>query len=160
MKARLLLAVALFLVMGGAVTPAAADDTEVPFKAAYTTYPTAVFNPATNCLEQVIPADGQAMHLGESAFYTGDMRSCLAGASQYGSMNLTAANGDELDGTFAGNWSIDAEGVAHFQGKYQFTGGTGRFAGVSGGSGDYWGTARPGTPAGLGMLYFEGTLKK
>lgn len=51
-----------------------------------------------------------------------------------GQLTLTAANGDELDVTYHAQSAFpDATGAIHPQGTYTIDGGTGRFAGATGG---------------------------
>ncbi|NIV30456.1 MAG: hypothetical protein GWN58_13455 [Anaerolineae bacterium] len=155
MKARVLLIVALALVIVGGISapPAAAGDAVVPFKARYETYPEAELDFPYLMVE--IPAAGQATHLGESTFYA-DMWVLLTvvpNPQWSDNMTLTAANGDELWGTYEG-WGTPIPDP-EFWGTFEISGGSGRFEGVTG-SGAYWGQVTGET----GMLYLEGTLTK
>jgi len=158
MKTRNLLLVALALVVAGSVSvaPAAADDAVVPFHATYATQPTPVGPPANGVITLAIPGEGKATHLGESAWYANswvDMKPYPW--IQTGEMEFTAANGDQLFGTFAGEGVPTGATSVRFEGKFTITGGTGRFEGVTG-TGTYHGTA----DGNEGMLYFDGELFK
>ncbi|MGD1992074.1 MAG: hypothetical protein PVI59_02665 [Anaerolineae bacterium] len=155
MKARILLMVALILALVGtlSVGSAAAGDAVVPFKATIQTFPQPQ-GVEDNCLVVKIPGQGQATHLGGTVFDS-DMWACFDG-SQYGTMILTAANGDQLFGGFRGTWSGDPTVFVSFQGTFWITeDGTGRFEGATA-TGTYGGTAE----AGEGILYFNGVLTK
>ncbi|MFN2165667.1 MAG: hypothetical protein ACK2U9_05360, partial [Anaerolineae bacterium] len=82
--------------------------------------------------------------------------------TQSGTSVFTAANGDQLIGTFSGVAAIvttPTGPVAEFSGTYWVTEGTGRFVGYTG-TGVYWGTATLALPEDTGELYFDGTLTK
>jgi hypothetical protein len=159
MKTRILLVVALALVMAGilSVAPAAAGDAVVPFRATYTMHPRIVGATPDGCNIQELPGEGQATHLGLSTFYS-DAVACFATLTQSGDMLFTAANGDELHGSFEGSLDFYAPGYVRFWGSYSITDGTGRFEGVTG-TGSYEGTAEL-VPDGEGILNLEGTLTK
>ena len=158
MKARILLVLAIALVLvvaSSALTVAAAAGAVVPFKAHYQTYPEPVGSPTNGILTLAIPGEGQATHLGRSTWYA-DMQVDLSQVPnvQTGTMVFTAANGDQLFGTFAGN-STPPTGPVEFWGDFEITEGTGRFEGVTC-TGTYSGTAE----SAEGMLYFDGKLTK
>jgi hypothetical protein len=160
MKTKTLLILGLILVIAGSlsVRPAAASGAEVPFKATIHTAP--VVSVVSNCGKGIpglflqIPGEGYATHLGETTWYTGDMWACFDG-TQGGTMEFTAANGDQLFGAFEGTWTGIPPNPVTFLGTFWLTGGTGRFEGVTG-NGTYSGTSE----GGEGMLYFDGMLTK
>lgn len=161
MKTKTLLILALVLVMAGSLSvgPAAASGAEVPFKA--TIYTAPVTSLVVNCqgkgipgLLLQIPGEGYATHLGETTWYTGDMWACFDG-TQGGTMEFSAANGDQLFGAFQGTWTGLPPAPVIFVGNFRITSGTGRFEGVTG-TGTYSGTSE----GGEGILYFDGILTK
>lgn len=155
MKARIVLALAMVLILVGSAS-VAASGAEVPFYTSLEVHPMPA-GPITEPpygFRLSVPGEGQATHLGNCT-WDAVMRVYLDG-SQDGDMKFTAANGDELLGTFMGHGYRDSAGVSHFDGTYEFTGGTGRFWGATG-EGDYWGAA---VLNGDGVLYFDGTLIK
>ena len=107
MKTKTLLIVALILVLAGSlsVAPAAASGAEVPFHSTIHAFP--VVSVVDDCGKGIagfllqIPGEGYATHLGETTWYTGDMWACFDG-TQGGTMEFTAANGDQLFGAFEG----------------------------------------------------------
>ena len=127
-----------------------------PFKARYETYPQPVGPPENGILTLKIPGDGEGDPLGKST-WDAEMKVNVAQGPpnpQTGTMVFTAANGDQLFGTYEGLGTPDGPAVS-FQGTFQITGGTGRFEGVTG-AGTYWGTAE----GSEGTLYFDGMLAK
>lgn len=157
MKARVLLMAvlaAVLLVAGGMIAaPAAAGDAVVPFKASYVTYPEAEVE--WPYLKVAIPAAGHATHLGKSTWYA-DMWVLLTeepNPQWSDNMTFTAANGDKLFGSYEGYGTPIPD--PEFWGRFEISGGTGRFEGVTG-SGAYWGQVSGET----GMLHFVGTLTK
>ena len=163
MKARIVLALAmvLMLTMAGSAS-VAADGATVPFKAYYSMLPRIV-GPAgpdyPGCVKQELPGTGQATHLGLSTWYS-EATGCPAAGTQFGSSIFTAANGDQLIGTFEGISSMAPDGSqVEFSGTALVTEGTGRFAGYTG-TLTYWGTAALAASPRTGELHFEGTLTK
>lgn len=154
MKTKTLLILALILVMAGSLSvgPAAASGAEVPFKAIIHTSPV-ILGVEDNCLVVQIPGEGSVTHLGETTWY-GDMLACFDG-TQFGPMEFTAANGDELFGAFEGTWTGMPPEPVTFQGTFWITSGTGRFEGVTA-TGTYSGMSE----GGEGILYFDGMLTK
>jgi hypothetical protein len=133
----------------------AALNAAVPFKATYTTYPTQVSEPGVIPMIFEIPADGEATHLGKSTWYADmwvDPRS--EPWTQGGVMTFTAADGDQLFGTYDGFAEPGGPGIK-FWGVFEISGGTGRFEGAKA-TGDYWGECGTGE----GILHFDGTLTK
>jgi hypothetical protein len=173
MKARIVLAlvVILVLVMAGSASAAATGGRTAPFKATIETYPRVVgmlSDPPVIAL--AIPGQGQCTidgrflsHTDECTWYADSW--VLFGYPynhQWGVMTFTAANGDQLLGTFEGEGYFDPVlGTNSFWGTYVITGGTGKLAGAQG-AGVYWGTAVEGPPgeAGLGTLNFDGALTR
>jgi hypothetical protein len=155
MKARIVLALAviLVLVVTGSASVAASGP-EAPFYTSLRVHPTLAPDSIPGGFKLSVPGEGQARHLGKCN-WDAAMWVYFDG-SQHGEMEFTAANGDQLVGTFDGHGYRDSAGVSHFDGTYEFTGGTGRFWGATG-EGDYWGAA---VLNGDGVLYFEGTLIK
>ena len=159
MKARIVLALAVILIMVSSAS-VTADSAVVPFKGAYVTHPKEVgFTGGVITLE--ITAEGEATHLGLSTWYADSwVDTKVFPLEQTGVITFTAANGDKLFMTFGGIGVPTAAGI-EFSGDYTITGGDGRFEGA-GGAGKYKGSAQMGPPgeAGLGEIYFDGTLAK
>lgn len=113
----------------GAFGPAqtqARSGTELPFRGSLTTVTDA---PPPNAH---VTADGTATHLGRfSATLTAVVD--FATSTATGTFNFTAANGDELSGTFIGIEGVFIEpGVARLTEVATIERGTGRFAGATG----------------------------
>ncbi|NIV30453.1 MAG: hypothetical protein GWN58_13440 [Anaerolineae bacterium] len=109
------------------------------------------------CYYQYLPGEGTATHPGLSNFLSNAI-GCPADGTQSGDMLFTAANGDQLNGYFAGFSEYPVPGHVRFWGNYSITDGTGRFEGATG-TGTYWGTAEL-RPGGEGVLNLDGTLTK
>jgi hypothetical protein len=131
--------VLLALVSFGA--PVAAEEL-VPFEARLEGFANLVFNP-DGTISNTEAAVGQSTHLGlftwaseELAVFTGPDQ-----LSVFGSFTMTAANGDQVFGTFEAVGTIDFPAVT-FVGQYVIEGGTGRFANATG----------SGTTIGIGSL--------
>ena len=126
-----------------------------PFKARYETYPQPVGPPENGILTLKIPGDGEGDPLGKST-WDAEMKINVTQVPnpQTGTMVFTAANGDQLFGTYEG-LGTPADGPVSFQGTFQITGGTGSFEGVTG-AGTYRGTAE----GSEGTLYFDGMLAR
>ncbi len=150
----LLIGVALILVVAAVVVNARRPGPTVPFKVDCVTYPVVV--PGDGYLEVEIPSDCQGTHLGKSEWYADsvvDVSSPPPPFPQTGTMFFTAANGDKLIGTFAGEGVPNELGGFDYWGEYLITEGTGRFSGATG-SGTYDG----GADGEVGTAAFEGTL--
>jgi hypothetical protein len=82
----------------------------------------------------VITATGTALHMGQVALHTEQCINPTTGVIDGRVLVLTAANGDELHGTFAGqSESAGAPGDQfHVTATFVFEGGTGRFEHASG----------------------------
>jgi hypothetical protein len=154
MKARIVLALAITLVVVVAGSASvAASKADVPFTTSLQVHPSFA-GPITVPpfgFKLDVPGEGRATHLGDSTWHA--VMNVYSNQTQDGEMVFTAANGDELHGSFVGTGRPDANGVSHFEGTYEFDGGTGRFEHATG-AGAYWGTA----VIGDGVLYFKGTL--
>ncbi len=129
-----------------------------PFKARYETYPQPVGPPENGILTLNIPGDGEGDPLGKST-WDAEMKINVTQvpSPQTGIMVFTAANGDQLFGTYEGlgTPADGPDGPVSFQGTFQITGGTGTFEGVTG-AGTYSGTA----DGPEGTLYFDGMLAR
>ena len=162
MKTRIFLTLAIVLALvaaSGASTVATAADAEVPFKGTYMMHPKLV-GVVDGCNIQQLPGEGEATHLGLSTWYS-DAIACPATLTQSGDLLLTAANGDQLYGGFAGSLAFSPDfSSVEFWGEYWIDGGTGRFEGNTG-TGIYWGTAQLAAGGGgEGIIDIEGTLTK
>lgn len=159
MKSKMLIILPLIIALvlaASASGVASADGAVVPFKAFYSGVPIGI--PVFPWLNQTFEFDGNATHLGLSHFSATGQTYMLPPMPQYGTMTLTAADGDQLFGYYEGNGEAVSPGVFKFGGEYWIDGGTGRFEGVTG-EGVYWGTATTGANA-WGELYFDGMLHK
>jgi hypothetical protein len=80
----------------------------------------------------VVDDAGQATHLGAYAYHSNE---CFNGATgQFsGTFTMTAANGDTISGTYAGVVVSVVGALGFYEQDNVITGGTGRFAGASGG---------------------------
>jgi hypothetical protein len=111
--------------------PVAALGAQVPFRAA----DSGSWGVGThNCGSQLpvfVDTIGTGTHLGRYAYASQECAD-LGAATFAGMFTLTAANGDMLSGTYAGTFTVDAEGTIHYEQTNTITGGTGRFAGASG----------------------------
>jgi hypothetical protein len=156
MKARvLLILVALAIVLASSGSIVVADGAVVPFKARYVTHPETV-DVTGGVLTIEIPAEGLGTHLGHSTWYATMWVDTNPFPWPQGAedMVFTAANGDQLLGSYWGYAIPTSEGV-EFWGTFVISSGTGRFEGTTG-AGAYEGTC--GDTAGI--LYFDGTLTK
>jgi hypothetical protein len=158
MKARILLGlVALIVVMASSGSLVASADAVVPFRATYVTHPTQV-DLDEGVITLAIPGEGKGTHLGLSTWYADS----LVDTNYYpfvqtGEMTFTAANGDQLSGTFAGLAVPTGETTVEFSGDFEISAGAGRFEGMTA-TGSYWGMAD--MAANQGILYFDGKLTK
>jgi hypothetical protein len=138
-----------------AAAPGAAVGEERPFKASLTG--NAHLSPTDDpfVLRNDETGMGTATHLGAFTWADvefADFDEIPGGVAVSASFTMTAANGDQLYGTFESVGYFDEDGNLVIHGEYQFTGGTGRFADATG-SGDIDAIAylSPGLP-------FEGTF--
>ncbi|MBP1636021.1 MAG: hypothetical protein H6Q10_2595 [Acidobacteria bacterium] len=77
---------------------------------------------------------GTLTHLGLSQLYTRHLPNLVTGALEQGEFRITAANGDEIRGTYEGQgtYDPDREDLIHGVATFVITEGTGRFAGATG----------------------------
>lgn len=88
--------------------------------------------PGGSLEEVVINGTGQATQLGAYTYAATECFDPVSGAFA-GSSTLIAANGDAITGTYEGQVSGTADpNVIAYQEEFELTGGTGRFAGVTG----------------------------
>jgi hypothetical protein len=103
--------------------------------------------------------EGEATHLGRFTWSSVEFVDFCAiedGVVVEGSFTMTAANGDQLFGTYETVGLFGEDGNLHIEGTFEFTGGTGRFSDATG-SGDLDALAflSPGLPF---IGHFEGTI--
>ena len=125
-RAIVLLAVAL-----SCGAPVLADEL-VPFEARLEGFANPVFNP-DGTISNTEVGVGQATHLGLFAWASEEL-AVFTGPDQLsvvGSFTLTAADGDQVFGTYETVVTIDFP-VLSILGQYVITGGTGRFANATG----------------------------
>ena len=118
-----------------AVPEAPSAAIQVPFKGSFEATGTASVLPGDRCpdLTVEIQGTGNATHLGR---LTTDQSHCATPTSLAftdGLFTLTAANGDQLRGTYSGEFVPLDPPLFTIDGRFTFTGGTGRFAGATGG---------------------------
>jgi hypothetical protein len=156
MKARIVLALALILIMAGSA-PVAAGGATVPFHADMRTSCVEIWDFDTLIVTLDCSGEGEATHLGRSTLESITYVFLVSYETpppwvQLGGVTLIAADGDRLELYVEGVVGTGADG-----GRWEVVeGGTGRFGGMMG-SGAY-GTV----PDGKGgwRLHFEGTLTK
>jgi hypothetical protein len=110
----------------------------VPWKESYLASGTIA--PDARCsssqLLTVLEGGGTATHVGRYTIVNSHCVDPVSGALTDGRFSKTAANGDQLFGTYAGNSSVIQApapiGIFAVHGTLTYTGGTGRFAGVTG----------------------------
>lgn len=119
-------------VLAAAATAAAADR---PFKASLTgnAHLSSTDDPAV--LRNDETGEGESTHLGRFTWADveyADFAAIPGGVAVVATFTMTAADGDQLSGRFATvGFFADAQTLV-IQGRYEFTGGTGRFADASG----------------------------
>lgn len=155
---RTLGAVLLALLTAGLLAgPASARPT--PLKGTFVQ--SGVIAPSAACqgLSNTTTGTGEATHLGKS-LWSGT--ACLGFGPQgivvtNGKLTLTAANGDQLFSTFAASGALPAgDGSFHLDGTFTVVGGTGRFAGATGG-GTFTDDGGLGSPS---LIKIRGTLQR
>jgi hypothetical protein len=108
---------------------------QVPFKASFDGTGTASVVEGDRCADLTVHILGTGIgtHLGR---LTTDQSHCATATSLAftgGEFTLTAANGDQLQGTYSGVFEPLEPPLFSVDGAFTFTGGTGRFAGATGG---------------------------
>ena len=142
-----------------ATPPLSAEPKQIPFRASYD----AQFQNtlAFPIVHVTVQATGEALVLGRSQAVTdNEFVNLLTGAGT-ATFTLTAANGDTLvlEDTFHST-PPDAGGAFTFAGDFEVVGGTGRFAGATGG-GTVTGSAQfpgPAADGGVAEFSFDGTI--
>lgn len=112
---------------------ASAAAEQVPFKGTFNATGTAVAGDRCPVLTVEIHGTGNATHLGR---LTNDQSHCAAPPSLAftdGVFTLTAASGDQVRGTYFGEFVPLDPPLFTVDGHFTITGGTGRFAGATGG---------------------------
>lgn len=138
--------------------PVSAKGTTVPFKVACQTYPDPEF--MEDHIVVTVLSDCKGTHLGKSHWDSVSIVDISQPPppppfTQIGDMFFTAANGDQLIGTFSGLAVPNDKGGFDYWGGYEISGGTGRFSNTTG-SGTYYG----GADGEVGTAVFEGKLTK
>lgn len=122
---------------GGGTQLSGMKGQDVPFSGAVTGQLQMSVNPA-RCSAPlrfgVSDAVGNALHMGNMTYHTEQCVSPTNGQITGGVLVLTAANGDELHGTFSGQ-AYSLPGESHVVADFVFTGGTGRFEHATGEAG-------------------------
>lgn len=108
---------------------------QVPFKGSFEASGTATVLPGDRCpdLTVEIRGPGTATHLGRLTTEQSHCATATSLAFTDGLFTLTAASGDQLRGTYSGNFVPLDPPAFTIDGRFTFTGGTGRFAGATGG---------------------------
>ena len=142
-------AVALVL---GLSSPAAAGD-QVPFKGGFEGVDT-VTPLAAPFVAAEVSATGNATRLGKFTLSISATVNRTTGAAT-GTFEFVAANGDTVFGTLTGQSSPPDAGVLTIEEAFTITGGTGRFAGATGG---FTGTRLKNLATDDTIGVFEGTI--
>jgi hypothetical protein len=133
--------------------PASAGDL-VPFKGDFAGTDVGTPVPGTPFASVTVEAVGNATHLGRST-YTALITVNTATGAGSGTFVLTAANGDTVYGTISGQAAFTPPNVLSITETATVTGGTGRFAGATGG---FAVARRKNTVTGETAATFEGTV--
>ena len=130
---------------------------QVPFKGTFTGIGTAADVPGDRCpvLTVDIHGTGTATHVGSLTTDQGHCAEPTSLAFTDGVFTFTAANGDQLRGTYFGEFVPLDPPLFSIDGHFAFTGGTGRFASATGG-GDASGVQNLST--GDATVVLEGTI--
>lgn len=130
------LALSLTVVVSGGGTPAVAAPTETPFRASFDVVMSLTPDSACGGFRVSGTGVGRAMHMGAATLSVDE---CVDFAMEpgrvhvYGTLVLTAANGDQLQVSVDKVGDLPGPtGDAHVAGPYVVSGGTGRFAGATG----------------------------
>jgi hypothetical protein len=145
--------------------PALAKNTVkmVPLKGSYTWEVVPSPDPTQCFMHTVLQGSGQGTHVGH---FDIQQSHCFAYPPSLptletvdGHATITAANGDQLEFTYEGDFThlFGPEGpiAVHIEGEIEVVGGTGRFEGATG-SGTYLGSAP--YPVTAGSMTFEGVI--
>ena len=119
---------------GGAAMSSGMKGNDVPFSGAVTGQLQMSVNFArcsTPLRLGVSDATGNALHMGNMTYHTEQCVNPQTGQITAGILVLTAANGDEIHGTFTGQ-ARSVPGESHVLADFVFTGGTGRFERATG----------------------------
>lgn len=128
--------VVMCMVLGWSVTGAAAGKSR-PFKASIHAFagPAPTADPCV--LSNAEEGTAQVTHLGRSTMVSNESVNLCSnpdGADITGQFTMTAANGDQLFGTYETLGHLDfANDEVTFSGQFTITGGTGRFQDATGG---------------------------
>lgn len=142
---RLALAVAIL----ASASLAMAGD-QVPFKGSFKGTVTRSLPPPPITVN--VEAKGNATHLGRFSL---EIPHTVIPPNGNGTYHFIAANGDQLDAEFEGLSEVVAPGFLYIVERATFTGGTGRFAGATGG---FVAERLYDTAAGTTVGSFEGTI--
>ena len=119
-------------------TSATAAARLVPWKESYHASGTIAPDPSCTNLQllTVLEGGGTATHVGKYTIVNSHCVDPATGVLSDGSFTKTAANGDQLFGTYVGNSTVIQApapvGIFGVTGTLTYTGGTGRFAGTTG----------------------------
>ena len=127
-------------------------DATVPFHASIDTVVTPTGPCGAACLALSISGSGQASHGGRTEI-DGPSQINFQTGQQSGTSTLTTADGSTIVQAFTGTFIPTSQTDAVFQGTWTVIGGTGRFAGATGG-GTYHGSAAGDN----GILNLDGQL--
>jgi hypothetical protein len=139
---------------------AAQVDKQVPFRAAFTTEFESVMIPGMPPFAHItVIGEGKATHLGKATAVTTNQLVNLNNGESTATYTYTAANGDTVVLEMDFQSTVDPiSGAVTFEGTYEVTGGTGRFAGATG-SGMLIGAAVfAGPNNGVGSFTVTGTI--
>jgi hypothetical protein len=141
--ARVLATGALFAVGAMALVPGVSEAEDRPFKARLTGNASLSPTEIPWIMRNDETGEGQATHLGRFQFASVEYVNFIdfpPTVTVFGTFTMTAANGDELCGEYTTEGNVNMDGNLEIVGTFTFTGGTGRFAGATGG-GDLVATA-------------------
>jgi hypothetical protein len=129
---------------------------KVPFEASFTTEFSATVAPPF--LLVTVNGEGQASHLGRTDAATTDQRISLATEHGTATYTLTGANGDTVIVRMDLDTTSPSQTAVTFEGPYVVVGGTGRFAGASGGGSVSGSASFNGPSSGVGEFTMSGTI--
>jgi len=154
---RIVLSIVLLAAFAAAAPLSAANQGQVPFHASFATiFQSTLAFPEIHVTVQGV---GQADHLGRTATFSNNQVGNLITNQTTATYTLIAANGDRVVIQDATTDHLDlGAGTVTFVGTYIVVGGTGRFAGATGG-GILVGSARfLGPGSGIGQFTLNGTI--